>query len=130
MTELAQRQPSKISKAVANERPSWTDSATNPSPPTDKGLGGQGLANTGDTSSGCFSRFPLHITSLPNSLTTPRENHGLHNPCGSQVRVAAGTGTGWKFPTRKKPVPAGGLCGFVRVFFLRHRVSPSSAAAH
>jgi len=50
MTELAQRQPSKISKAVANERPSWTDSATNPSPPTDKGLGGQGLANTGDTS--------------------------------------------------------------------------------
>ena len=36
-----------------------------------------------------------------------RVNHGLHNPRGLRVRVAAGAGAGCKIPTREKPSPAG-----------------------
>jgi hypothetical protein len=57
-----------------------------------------------------------------------RENHGVGNPYGSRVRVAPGTGTGWKFPTRKKPVPAGRVrwvgAGFF--FVMSTRIPPPS----
>ncbi len=50
--------------------------------------------------SGCLT----HLTS-----------YGLCDPYGSRV---TGTGTGGKFPTRKKPVPRGGLAGWHGSFSL------------
>jgi hypothetical protein len=46
-----------------------------------------------------------------------RENHELCNLCGSQVRVGAGTGVGWNFPTHQKPVPVGRVAQVGTGFF-------------
>ena len=46
-----------------------------------------------------------------------RDLHGLANPHESRVRVAAGMGVGWKFPTCQKPLPMGRVVWVAVGFF-------------
>ena len=42
-----------------------------------------------------------------------RDCHGFRNPCGLQVGVGRGRGTGWHFEPPTKPAPVAGVDGFV-----------------
>ena len=72
-------------------------------------MGGEGREEVAD-------RGSKGIVDVPKRDIVSRECHGLANPRGSWVQVAAGVGAGCKIPTRDQPSPAARVtqtrCGF------------------